>query len=109
MWVKAFNNGQDQRRPYDQGQFAYPSARTHSIFVVISRALYVTPIAPRSSSTKFRIFATHQFVVVKSLRWLVRCRLDRFLEKRLAGPGPTRKVLSLTDLSYDDHWRFLVF
>src|SRR6516225_6115038 len=31
------------------------------------------------------VLARHQLVVVKSPPWLVRCRLDRLLERRLAG------------------------
>jgi hypothetical protein len=39
---------------------------------------------------RFPIFTRHQLVVVKSFRWLVRCRLDRFLESRLARHRRTR-------------------
>src|SRR6516165_2961806 len=42
---------------------------------------------PHRTTTQFErfpVFARHQLVVVKSFRWLVRYRLDRFLESRLA-------------------------
>jgi hypothetical protein len=38
---------------------------------------------------RFPVVARHQFIMLESLRWLVRCRLDRFLRRRLAGFNPT--------------------
>jgi hypothetical protein len=42
----------------------------------------------------FAVFAAHQLVVVESLRWLVRCRLNCFLERRLPGLAPAGKTLA---------------
>ena len=43
---------------------------------------------------RFPAFARHQLVVVESLRWLVRYRLERILSRRLAGLNPTAKALT---------------
>src|ERR1700758_2867637 len=44
---------------------------------------------------RFPVFARHQLIVLKSLRWLVRCRLDCFLGSgRLAGFDPACKTLA---------------
>src|SRR4029077_13376048 len=39
-------------------------------------------------------FTRHQLVVVKSLRWLVRCRLQCTLSRRHPGFNPTAKALT---------------
>src|SRR6516165_8397548 len=52
---------------------------------------------PHRSATqldRFPVFARHQLVVVKSLRWLVRYRFERILSRRLAGLNPTAKALT---------------
>src|SRR5271165_1296421 len=42
----------------------------------------------------FPVFARHQLVVIKSLRWLIWCcRLDLLLERRLAGLNRASKTL----------------
>ena len=44
---------------------------------------------------RFPVLASHQLVVLKSLRWLVWCcRLGRSLERRLAGFNPASKTLA---------------
>src|SRR6516164_7567410 len=43
---------------------------------------------------RFTVFARYQLVVLKSFRWLVRCRHDRLPERRLAGLKPTSKTLA---------------
>src|SRR5215471_6708883 len=43
---------------------------------------------------RFAIFTRHQFKVLKSLRWLVRCRPGRLLERRLAGLNSACKTLA---------------
>src|SRR6516165_9502668 len=40
----------------------------------------------------FAVFARHQFVVLKAFRWLVRCRLNCFLERGLTGLNVTGKT-----------------
>src|SRR5215469_5579281 len=47
-----------------------------------------------SQLDRFAIFARHQFIVLKSLRRLFRCRLDRFLERSLAGFNPASENLA---------------
>src|SRR6516162_6163450 len=42
----------------------------------------------------FPVFARHQLVVVKSLRWLVWSRLNRFLGRTLAGLNAASKTLA---------------
>ena len=44
---------------------------------------------------RFPVFARHQFIVLKSLRCLFRCRLDRILgSRRLAGLNPASESLA---------------
>src|SRR5215469_1167626 len=43
---------------------------------------------------RFAVFARHQLVVLKSFWWLVRCRLDRLLERRLARLNAASKTLA---------------
>src|SRR6516165_1101794 len=43
---------------------------------------------------RFPAFARYQLIVLKSFWWLVRCRLDRLLERRLAGRNPASKTLA---------------
>src|SRR5271157_1613796 len=40
------------------------------------------------------VFARHQLIVLKSLRRLFRCRLERILRRRLAGLNPVSKSLA---------------
>src|SRR5271166_2753925 len=44
---------------------------------------------------RFPVFTSHQFIMLESLHWLVRCRLDRFFGSgRLAGFNPASKTLA---------------
>src|SRR5215831_12554003 len=43
---------------------------------------------------RFPVFARYQLVVLKSFWWLVRCRLDRLLERRLARLNAASKTLA---------------
>src|SRR5258708_1981887 len=43
---------------------------------------------------RFPVFALHQFVMLKSLSCLFQRRLDRFLDRRLAGLNPASKTLA---------------
>src|SRR5208337_1283231 len=43
---------------------------------------------------RFPVFARHQLVVVKSLRWLLRHRLECIPRRRLAGFNPASKTLA---------------
>src|SRR6516162_6818533 len=43
---------------------------------------------------RFAVFARHQLVVLKSFWWLVRCRPDRLLERRLARLDAASKTLA---------------
>src|SRR5215831_9720853 len=43
---------------------------------------------------RFPAFARYQLVVLKSFWWLVRCRLDRLLERRLARLNAASKTLA---------------
>src|SRR5271165_3754738 len=43
---------------------------------------------------RFPIFALDQLIVLKSFRCLLRCRIDRFLQRRLAGSNPASKTLA---------------
>src|ERR1700751_1416568 len=43
---------------------------------------------------RFAVFTGHQLVVLKSFRWLVRCRPDRFLERRRARLNPASKTFA---------------
>src|SRR6516162_8203191 len=47
-----------------------------------------------SQLDRFAVFARHQLVMLKSFWWLLRCRPDRLLERRLAGLNPTGKTLA---------------
>src|SRR5215469_6451187 len=51
---------------------------------------------PHRAATQFHrlpVFACHQLVVVKPLRWLVRCRLDYIVgSRRLAGLNPAKTL-----------------
>src|SRR5215470_1761516 len=52
---------------------------------------------PHGTTTQldwFPIFADHQFVILKALQCPYWRRLDRFLERRLAGLNPTSKTLA---------------
>src|SRR6516225_2371608 len=52
---------------------------------------------PHRAATQFHrlsVFACHQLIVVKPLRWLVRYRLQCTLSRRLARLNPTGKALA---------------
>jgi len=54
-----------------------------------SRRFVSDPHRTTTQLHRLAIFAHHQFIVLKSLGRLFRCRLDRFLgRRRLAGPQP---------------------
>src|SRR5215469_10390136 len=56
---------------------------------------------PHRAATQFNrlpVFACHQLIVVKPLRWLVRCRLDCILgSRRLAGLNPGKTLAEHAD------------
>src|SRR5580704_10105772 len=43
---------------------------------------------------RFPVFVRDQFIMLEALHRLSWCRLDRFLERRLAGRNPTAKTLA---------------
>ena len=52
---------------------------------------------PHRSATqldRFPVFALHQLIVLKSLRCLFRCQLERFFQRRLARFNSARKALA---------------
>src|SRR6516162_8711074 len=73
--------------------FADDLQRHRAVQIHVER-LVSDPHCTATQLDRFAVFARHQLVVLKSFRWLVRCRLDRLLERRLARLDAASKTLA---------------
>jgi hypothetical protein len=67
--------------------------QSHGAAQIDVERLVSDPHRAATQLDRFPAFARHQLVVVESLRWLVRYRLERILSRRLAGRNATAKSL----------------
>src|SRR5271165_229410 len=66
----------------------------HGAVQIDVKRLVSNPHCTATQLDRFPIFARHQLIVLKSVRPVLRCRLERILRRRLGGLSPASKTLA---------------